>query len=236
ENDKVSDEALTGIAEKELADQELTPEEKAIKSSFKKEIDQIKERINFKPLEDVPDKEYEKALNGKKVSDNVIGTIAHKEASGQELTNKEKFVKKKNPKEVQKIKNELHEEQHDKKDKKPSQKATKVNYNGNEYFVEEGDDGKVRIFKKNGTEIKKFNERKKKNGQKTVSKNPYYSKIQSKYEGSITENQAKKERDKEFSEAMDNFVISSPYEAALAYFARGGGINPESAAKETGET
>lgn len=110
------------------------------------------------------------------------------------------------------------------------------------HFDEQGLVSKI-ISPKDGREIPKFRKVEKtvidpvtKQPKKitVLQKNANYSRIEADATGGITNNKAKEERVAKINDAVKNFEPSNEYEAALHYFATGGGVNTDSAKKETG--
>jgi|GEM_PF-5427661 len=88
---------------------------------------------------------------------------------------------------------------------------------------------------KDGREISKFVERKsKRTGRTSLRPNSNYSRIEAEALGELTTNQRRESNKAKIFKAIDNYVPTTPYEAALNYFASGGNVNSVSAQKESG--
>lgn len=125
------------------------------------------------------------------------------------------------------------------KKSEPQTTTKRVNPKGvkGEFDVEIDSNGIVKkvVSAKDGREISKFAERSnKKTGKKTLVKNANFSRIANEAMGQMTNNQINEQRKAEISKAVDEFIPSDAYSAALNYLATGGNLNLESASKETG--
>lgn len=108
-----------------------------------------------------------------------------------------------------------------------------VNFKGSEFTIEKNTDGEVKIFNKDGKEIKQYTTRKTKDGSKKV-KNANYYKILAVSEGTQTENEINTANKKQIQESIDNFIPSNEYEVALLEVAKGTKFAKESLEKELG--
>lgn len=119
-----------------------------------------------------------------------------------------------------------------------AKKVTSKGFGGKdaEYDVSFDDTGRVSKITspKTGKEIPKFVERKQRDGSKKLVRNASFTRIEADATGTITENQAKEERQKKLNQALDDFVPTNHYEMAMDYFARGGLVNTDNLQKETG--
>jgi len=125
--------------------------------------------------------------------------------------------------------------------KKPKKTTTKnlKTQKGVEYKVEldENDNLVSASNPKTGKQIKKFAERKKRDGTTSVYLSSVWSELKAKSLGVITQSQAVKERNEKLKKALE--ATEQPrntYEAARDFLIRGGQISSESASRETGES
>ena len=125
--------------------------------------------------------------------------------------------------------------------KKPKKTTTKnlKTQKGVEYKVELDENDKLvsAINPKTGKQIKKFAERKKRDGTTSVYLSSVWSELEAKSIGVITQSQALKERNEKLKKALE--ATEQPrnaYEAARDFLVRGGQISSESASRETGDS
>jgi hypothetical protein len=108
-----------------------------------------------------------------------------------------------------------------------------VTYRNSNFTIEKQSNGEVKIFNKDGKEIKQYTTRKTKDGNKRV-KNANYYKILAVSEGSLTDNEINEANKKEIQESINNFIPSNEYEVALLEIAKGTKFSKESLEKELG--
>lgn len=111
--------------------------------------------------------------------------------------------------------------------------SSTANFKGSEFTIERNTNGEVKIFNKDGKEIKQYTTRKTKDGSKKV-KNANYYKILTISEGNQTENEINTANKKQIQESIDNFIPSNEYEVALLEVAKGTKFAKESLEKELG--
>lgn len=113
--------------------------------------------------------------------------------------------------------------------------SKEVNVGKGTFRVDTDSEGKVKAFKQDGTEIPEFIDRKLKKGGTKKVKNPAYSSIYAKATGTITENQAAKERDEKWKAVKNDYTPSSPAEVVDLAIANGAKVSRESVESELGE-